>query len=443
MGKIYFKENYDAALEALNHKSFYIFGNTLYAQMFYLHCKESGVEQKIQGFILSDIKKLQDKRKEQMLHGLPIRDMSWLLHKNQEFRIFLAAREKTVLGQLLPMFENEDKAEVYYVSDFVHSIMVHHYMSCAYENIITRYRISSNPYENVSLNISGIPDGNIYNYTPRVFQGVLPDTRIFGDNEDIDAIYYNQLRQYHYIDHNLKSNRKGNEYQCKIYLTRSHFDKEIKEEFYTPFTESIQVGADLTDIDVARLKDNRGENLSLRNQDYCEMSAVYWAWKNDRESDYIGLCHYRRRFVIDEEMMDDMVSEGYDAVYTIPQLIDGGLREEFVERNYFLTPEMWELTEKAIRRLSPEYLEAWEQLGKSYFLLPFNMFIMRRDVFDDYCSWVFAILGEVDQFYLDQGIQRNDRYLGYLAEVLNTVYVMKNKEVLKKGYVYMKMLESE
>lgn len=199
----------------------------------------------------------------------------------------------------------------------------------------------------------------------------------------------------------------------------------------------------MTDIEIAQLKDNEGENLSLRNQDYCEMSAVYWIWKNDKESDYIGLCHYRRRFVVDEDMIDYIMSEGYDAVYTIPQLIDGGLRDEFVERNYFLTPEIWDITENVIRKLSPGYLEAWEQLQTSYFLLPYNMFIMRRDIFEDYCAWVFSVLKEVDRYYLEQGIQRNDRYLGYIAELLNTVYAMKHVKTLKKGYVHMKMLESE
>lgn len=220
-------------------------------------------------------------------------------------------------------------------------------------------------------------------------------------------------------------------------------DKELRENFFTPFTKEIQAGADLTDADISELKDNIGDNISKRNQDYCEMSALYWVWKNDWESDYIGLCHYRRRFFVDEDMLNYIMAEDYDVIYTIPQMIDGGLREEFVERNYFLTPEMWELTENAIRELSPEYLFVWEQLETSYFLLPYNMFIMRRDIFEDYCSWVFPILEKVDLYYLDRGIQRNDRYLGYIAELLNTVYAMKHKDTLKKGYVYMKMLENK
>lgn len=442
MGKIYFKENYDAVLKELGHKSFYIFGNTLYAHIFYLYCKENGAGCNIKGFILSDMKNLRDSRKVHMLHNLPVKDVNWLRRTGGECSIFLAAREKTIQGQLRSMLERDLNADLYYVSNFVHSIMFHHYMSHAYENIITRYRISSNPYESNSFTIAKDGSNNFYSYTPRVSQGVLPDARIFGDKEDIDEIYRMQLHDYSYISDNCKSEKKSEKYKCTIYLTKSHFDKELKEDFYTPFTEGIQVGADLTDINISELKDNTGDNISKRNRDYCEMSAVYWAWKNDRESDYIGLCHYRRRFVIDENMLNYIMAEDFGAVYTIPQLTDGGLREEFVERNYFLTPGMWELTERAVRKCSPEYLDTWRQLQTSFFLLSYNMFIMRRDLFEDYCSWAFLILEEVDRYYLDQGIQCNNRYLGYIAELLNTVYAMKHKDSLKKGYVYMKMLES-
>lgn len=454
MGELYFRENYETVLETLKYKSFYIFGNTLYAHMFYLYCKEHDAVRNIKGFIMSDMRNLRDNRKMHMLHGVPLKDINWLEQADRKCSIFLAARESTVQEQLFSMLgaRLDAESELYYVSDFVHSIMFHHYMSCAYEKIIARYRISSNPHEGVSLIISGGEENNIYSYTPRVFQGVLPDQRIFGEDIKLDELYHRQLKQYGYIKNTSKDtasicsdnsgNRTTDSRKCKIYLTRSHFDKKLKEDFYTPFTEEIQVGAALTDADISKLKDNTGENLSERNQDYCEMSAVYWAWKNDRDSDYIGLCHYRRRFVLDEVMINGIMADGYDAIYTVPQLIDGGLREEFVERNYFLTPEMWELTEDAIRRLSPEYLAAWQQLETSYFLLSYNMFIMRRDVFEEYCSWAFAVLEEVDKFYLNQGIQCNNRYLGYIAELLNTVYAMKHKETLKKGYVFMKMLES-
>lgn len=443
MGNLFLKENYDAILDALAGNAFYIFGNTFYAHTFYLYCKEKNIVQNIKGFIISDMNKLKlkDNRKLNILHGVPIKDINWLRKAEKKCNVFLAAKEKTIQEQLLPIIEGELDGNWYYTGDFVNIIMFHHYFSKPFKNIINKYVVSANQRQMGTFIIFDNQYKNYYLYMPRVAQGVLPDTRIFDGKESLDELYERQLGQYIYIN---KTDKKyESRHQCKIYLAKSHFDEDVTEEFDSPFSEVIQVGADLTDADIAELKDNTGDNVSKRNRDYCEMSAVYWAWKNDKESDYIGLCHYRRRFYADAEMLKGIMEEGYDAIYTIPQITDGGLREEFVERNYFLTPEMWQLTEEAIGRLSPEYLEAWQSLSESYFLISYNMFIMRRDIFEEYCTWVFSILEEVDKYYLAQGIQCDNRYLGYIAELLNTVYVMKNKVSLKKGYVKMKMLEKK
>src|SRR4051812_18367440 len=66
------------------------------------------------------------------------------------------------------------------------------------------------------------------------------------------------------------------------------------------FIEPLQVGRACTDTDLGFTSDNTGDNISVKNATYCELTALYWIWKHlDKiDSTYIGLCHYRRYFTL-------------------------------------------------------------------------------------------------------------------------------------------------
>ena len=58
----------------------------------------------------------------------------------------------------------------------------------------------------------------------------------------------------------------------------------------------LQVGKALSDVDLGVQGDDEGDNISTKNPNYCELTGLYWAWKNLKDADYIGLAHYRRYF---------------------------------------------------------------------------------------------------------------------------------------------------
>lgn len=65
-----------------------------------------------------------------------------------------------------------------------------------------------------------------------------------------------------------------------------------RDPAYTP----IQVGRSLSAVRLDMIGDDTGDNISAKNASFCELTAMYWAWKNLKGVDCIGLCHYRRFF---------------------------------------------------------------------------------------------------------------------------------------------------
>ena len=89
--------------------------------------------------------------------------------------------------------------------------------------------------------------------------------------------------------------------RIKILVACHKADPNIRQDdIYMP----IQVGKALhPELDLGFQCDNTGDNISEKNGSYCELTALYWAWKNLKDVDYIGLCHYRRYFDLTEEKL--------------------------------------------------------------------------------------------------------------------------------------------
>ena len=216
-------------------------------------------------------------------------------------------------------------------------------------------------------------------------------------------------------------------------LVATHKKYEMpKYSYYLP----IHVGREGKES-IGYIGDNSGENISLKNPNYCELTGVYWAWKN-LKSEYVGLVHYRRQFKGKNKkissLFDTVLSnEEIDKLLEKNDIILPKKRKYYIENLYdhykhTMYIEPLDITKNIIEEKYPEYLENFNKLHKRTSAHMFNMFIMKREYFDKYCEWLFDILGvleiRVDSSQYDSF---HARFYGRISELLLDVWIDTNK----------------
>ena len=223
-----------------------------------------------------------------------------------------------------------------------------------------------------------------------------------------------------------------------VYVARSIYDKKIREKcMLAPMEREIQGGAALTNKEICHIKDNTGDNISAINRKYCELTALYWLWKNDK-SDYVGLSHYRRRFCLDVRDVKNIRGQGIDVVVTMPVIVTRG-----IGRQYSLDHggKDWDIMLDVIHRLCPVYDNSVSYVQEQQYFFAYNMFIMRRTVLAEYCQWLFPILFACAEIIGEKDDTYQNRYAGFLAERLLNVFLYHNRERLKIAVVKRHYLE--
>lgn len=218
----------------------------------------------------------------------------------------------------------------------------------------------------------------------------------------------------------------------------------------------IQVGGNYFPEKSRFQTDSSGENISALNPFFCELTAIFWAWKNDLESDYIGLFHYRRFLSLATQEIGEVESgEGtdmfgspsrverklnlsqkgfYDAPWNIPSVSAAvpskrDLREDgFISlRDQYVNLHCREDLKIALEVFASSHrtrAECFEKHLDQPFLYTGNRFIFRRDIFEAYASWLFPILFEIHQV-LDYSNRssREMRAIGFLAERFTSYFI--------------------
>ena len=78
-------------------------------------------------------------------------------------------------------------------------------------------------------------------------------------------------------------------------LVITHKDYEFPDSAcYRPLFVGGKIASGLKNEDF--YQDNSGANISEKNSSFCELTGLYWAWKNGvfENNEYVGLVHYRR-----------------------------------------------------------------------------------------------------------------------------------------------------
>lgn len=214
-------------------------------------------------------------------------------------------------------------------------------------------------------------------------------------------------------------------------------------------------------LESSYVTDNTGDNISIKNKMYCELTTQYWAWKN-AEADYYGFCHYRRfmsftdvqaentdireqicvkvlnDYTVKKYHLDDDVSARkfiaqYDCVLPRQQdlrkLPTPNGRKKSVYDHFsghdrlFMNKEDLNTLMEVVNDLFPEYIDdARLYMGNPYFL-GFNCFVLKRELFDKLCEFEFGVLEELEK-RIDLSLynQQMTRIYGFMGEILSSIF---------------------
>lgn len=240
--------------------------------------------------------------------------------------------------------------------------------------------------------------------------------------------YLKRVRNLHLIEEYPIEIQPVNDYTCEIYMAVSHRDVKLRGIYKDkPWIKRIQVGATLTTERIACITDEGKDSLSEENELYGELTATYYVWKHNRHA-ITGLFHYRRILDVTEEQLKLLGTQRVDVILPLPFVCTPDASGQYKR---YLLPEDIEIMLEVLKEKESEHFAEIYNILQTPYLYNYNILIARKEVFDDYCSWLFPILKEIT--YRCEKIKRNrlPRYIGRIGEVLTSVYFMQNENYLR------------
>ena len=203
-----------------------------------------------------------------------------------------------------------------------------------------------------------------------------------------------------------------------------------KDPLYLP----VQAGQALH-APLPYIGDDTGENISEKNPHYCELTCLYWAWKN-LDAEAVGLCHYRRYFAgrpFGEKWTRLLTAQQAEKLLQKAPVILPKKRNYWIETGYsqYVHAHHEEdliVTRAILEESWPTYVPAFDRtLGRTRGHR-FNMFLMRRDLLNRYCNWLFQVLAELEaRLDISSYSAYDKRVFGFVGERLLDVWIETNQ----------------
>ena len=211
----------------------------------------------------------------------------------------------------------------------------------------------------------------------------------------------------------------------------------------------ILAGASLKNDDYGYLRDDKVNdvvvnNISNLNYDINELTALYWIWKYADE-EYTGLNHYRRYWIrencsitkeniINKNDIIHYLSQCDIIVSTPPILLNNFTIKDLLKNkaNNDLFDNIYNIFIEVINEKQPEYINCFHEMMAGNVLIPCNMFMAKKSIFNKYCEWIFSfIIDVVDKIDLSNYTGYNRRIIGMFGEYMLTIWLMKNNYTVK------------
>lgn len=249
--------------------------------------------------------------------------------------------------------------------------------------------------------------------------------------------------------------------------------------------DSKNTASDVEWLKKHMIGDDTSDNISVKNRQYCELTGIYWIWKHYDEignPDYLGFMHYRRHFIFNDQVFRDYtptekherpyskinvgnIYDGYKehfglddkTIYNetikydviIPESCDftylgvNSIREDYVKAIPGTHEKDLDVLVKAVKKNNPAYYNLLVERLNSPDKRCFQSFVLKKEIFLDYCSFLFDILSEVEKkIDVSKYSINGQRTIGYLGEILFDLYMYnlklnENYKIKELGMTYL------